>query len=709
VNLAIRTPRTPEDLLRTTDETLGVLIENLTGTKPRLDVVRQWHLMPPLAPWLTPPFSAESRVLGRCTSYRRGDVDLSRNVAYVDLERVDPRIAADLESGRVNLGELFLDRAIVKHDFRFGTDEEADDFDLVLRSGFSDDEHDRTYVWRKYYASNEHGIAFVVIETLPLFAWEAFLPQRAEATRRSRLSSAEQAASHPSATRYNATVDILERNLREGRGASPYLVTAERTWSYDEVSAGADAAGAGLLDAGLHPGDRLLIALKDRPEFVLTFWGAVKAGLVPVPLAQGLTASDIHFVLADSEARLIVCDDSSAASVREAMQGEEVAALIVGAPPEAPFEAWEDVCARPQGLAAAPTTEDDIALWIYTSGTTGQPKAVMHRHRSIRAGAEHGIGAQVIGLAPSDVVLSVSKMFFAYGLGNSIYQPAAAGASVVLNPHPGYPSFVQGLLDQTEPTVLLAVPAFFAPFTHDPESRLPASVRIAFSAGESLRPALLAAFQERFGIPLLDGLGSTEALHHVTCNRPDDVFSGSAGRPLDGYEIRALDADGVEVPEGDMGELWVRGPTTFAGYWRRPELTSRAYRDGWMRTGDAVRILGGRLFHEGRLDDLMKLGGIWVVPAEIEDVLRTHPDVEDAAVIAVEDDIGVATLLAYVVSPRDDDRLGQEVARHCRGRLASYKIPRTFERVDELPRTVTGKLRRFVLRSGVRGPETDAD
>jgi acyl-coenzyme A synthetase/AMP-(fatty) acid ligase len=297
-----------------------------------------------------------------------------------------------------------------------------------------------------------------------------------------------------------------------------------------------------------------------------------------------------------------------------------------------------------------------------------------------------------------DVVLSVSKMYFAYGLGNSVYLPASAGATVVLNEAPVVPTLVQGLLNRERPTLMFGVPAFFNGFTRLGDAELPRSVRRVVSAGEALSMDLFAAFRERFEIPLLDGLGSTEAMHHVTSNRMDDLVPGSAGRALDGFEVKVLDRDQEPVAEGESGELWVRGPTTFAGYWRRPELTARAFADGWMRTGDLVRVVDGRVYHEGRLDDLIKLGGVWVAPAEIEDVLRMHEAVTDVAVVAVDEEIGIPVLKAFIVAePRDAD-LRKELARLCRQRLASFKVPHVFELVDELPRTPTGKLRRFVLR-----------
>src|SRR5205823_5975714 len=224
-------------------------------------------------------------------------------------------------------------------------------------------------------------------------------------------------------------------------------------------------------------------------------------------------------------------------------------------------------------------------------------------------------------------------------------------------------------------------------FAREPDTELPSSVRMALSAGEALAIELFELFQRRFGLPLLDGLGSTEALHHVTCNRPDDIVLGSVGPPLDGYEVQALDRDRQPVPEGESGELWLRGPTTFAGYWRRPELTARAYLGDWVRTGDMVRITDGRVFRHGRLDDLIKVGGVWMAPVEVEDVLRGHPDVIDAAVVATDDREGVPVLRAFVVSRRKDADLGKELKRLCRRRLATFKVPKFYEMVDELPRT----------------------
>lgn len=441
----------------------------------------------------------------------------------------------------------------------------------------------------------------------------------------------------------------------------------------------------------------MIIGVRDSAEFVISFWGAMKAGLVPVPLAQGLAVSDLRFILSDSQAAVVISDSSSIASVLPAVNGTQAQCLFVGKDRVEGSKSWDEVCGPPQRLPPAPTTEEDIALWLYTSGTTGLPKAVMHRHRHLKD-APKGLAKQIVGMEGNDVILSVSRMFFAYGLGNSVYLPASVGASVIVNDGPSIPARVADVLTKREPTVLFGVPAFFDGFTRLGTARLPPSVRLVLTAGEALPVQLFDGFLQRFGLPLLDGLGSTEALHHVTSNRMDEVVRGSTGRALEGYEVEVLDRDDQPVREGQSGELWVKGPTVFAGYWRRPELTARVQNGPWIRTGDQVRMIDGALFYEGRLDDLIKLGGIWVAPVEVEEVLRSHPDVTDAAVVAAHKGEGVPVLRASIVSKGRDEAFSSELLRLCRSRLASFKVPQEFDFVDELPRTPSGKLRRFALR-----------
>jgi benzoate-CoA ligase family protein len=503
---------------------------------------------------------------------------------------------------------------------------------------------------------------------------------------------ADEAAGQP----YNAAVDLLERNLAPGRADRPYLLFGGRAWAYGEVAAAADGAGAGLLDLGVDPGDRVLLALRDRPEFVAAFWGALKAGLIPVPVAQGLAPPTLRFILSDSAARAVVCDPASAGTVSAVVGPGSTPVILAGGPLGPGMLTWEQVCGRPAVLKPAPTLTDDIAVWLYTSGTTGKPKAAMHRHRHLRDGVA-GLSRQVMELGPDDVVLSTSKMFFSYGLGNSVYLSAAAGAAAVIDDAPAVPARAQGLIDRWSPTLMLGVPAFFAQFTALPSAFLPASVRMAISAGEALPVDLFERFRSRFGLSLLDGLGSTEAFHHVTSNRPDDIMPGSVGRPLEGWTAKVLDENQEPIGEGVPGELWISGPTTFVGYWGRPDLTARAYRGRWMRTGDLVRMVEGRIFHLGRVDDLIKVGGVWVAPAEIEAVLRSHPQVEDAAAVASRDVAGLPRVRAFVVTDHAGANLAGELDRLCRKQLDAHKVPRIVF-LDQLPRTPSGKVQRYLLR-----------
>jgi benzoate-CoA ligase family protein len=499
----------------------------------------------------------------------------------------------------------------------------------------------------------------------------------------------------PPSQHYNATVDLLERNLVSGKGGRPYLLTDSKAISFDEVAAAADSIGAGLLGLGLERGDRVLVLTQDCPELVCTFWGAMKAGVVPVLVSPGLSAADVRFIVKDSKARALVFD-SSTERFLSAIDLVGITLLSLHAAALAGARRWGEVVGH-ERLAAAPTRPEDTAFWLYTSGTTGTPKAVLHPHRNLRA-APDGLSRQVIGLGTGDIVLSASRMSFAYGLGNSVYLPAAAGASVVVDNFPVSPSSIQRLIDRYSPTILFGVSSFYSGYVQLPEANLTPSVRQAHSAGEALSTDLFQRFKDRFGRPLLDGLGSTEMMHHVTANRVEDAMPGSAGRPLNGFEIEVRDPEGRALGEGASGELWLRGPTISSGYWNRPELTARNFVDSWLRTGDRVQVRDGRLYHQGRFDDLMKLGGIWVAPGEIEGILRAHPDVTDAAVVLTNNDAGLPVLKAFVRSARADVGLHVELAAGCRARLASFKVPRAFETVSDLPRTPTGKLWRFELR-----------
>ena len=508
----------------------------------------------------------------------------------------------------------------------------------------------------------------------------------------------------PHAGHYNATVDLLEWNLDEHRD-HPYLITSSNTFSYAEVVERARTFGAGLLDRGLAHGDRVLILTKDCVELVCTFWGAIRAGLVAVPISPAMMPAELRGVVDDSRAKAVVFDPGSerlvaAAKVSEVLCIATEPSSIAGAIP------WPDVAGAPERLRDVATCTSDIAFWLYTSGTTGTPKGVMHSHGNLQA-SRNGQAKQVLGMGPGDVILSVSRMHFSYGLGNSVFVPAAVGASVIVNTAPAIPAALQALIDVYAPTLLYGVASFWAGYVALPAANTGPRMRAAISGGEVLRPDVFERFRARFDVPLLDSLGSTEAMYHVASNRLDDMVPGSVGRPLRGFEAQIRDSDGHAVI-GQRGELWLRGPHMFVGYWNRPDLTARTLVDGWLRTGDTARIVDDRIYHEGRVDDLMKLGGNWVAPREIEQEIAAHPDVADVAVAIVDNDTGVPILKAFVRSRRHDPELSRELFDACSARLAAYKVPRAFEIVAEFPRTATGKLKRYLLRSGAVLPEGSA-
>jgi benzoate-CoA ligase len=460
---------------------------------------------------------------------------------------------------------------------------------------------------------------------------------------------------------YNATVDLLERNLVGGHATRTYLSTRDRDFSYAEVAELADAAGAGLRDLGLGAGDRVLLVCDDCVPLVAMFWGAMKAGCVPVPLAPILGAAELATIARDGGAKAVLFDAASERAV--ANLGLLLIAVDETSLPAVRFDSL-------QGRLPTPaTTADDLAFGLYTSGTTGAPKAVWHRHRSLRA-ARSGFAAQVLDLGFDDIVLSVSPMYFAYGLGNSVYLPAAFGAQVVVRDFVPTATGIAALIAERRVTQLFSVPSFYVRLLAEPGWAAP-SLRRAISAGEALPASTYERFLARFSLPLLDGLGCTESMHHFTSNRPDDHRAGCAGRPLDGYEV-----------EIRAGELYVRGPTI----------------DDWLRTGDLAEIVDGRVRHMGRADDLFKLSGMWVAPTEIEDVLRSQPGVEDAAVVLVDDERRGPYLKAFVQSRLSAHELQATLTAACQARLPAYKVPRIFESVGDLPRTATGKLRRFALR-----------
>lgn len=441
--------------------------------------------------------------------------------------------------------------------------------------------------------------------------------------------------------------------------------------SYAEVSARQDRAAAALRDRGIGLGDRVALVLRDSPDFIAAFLGAVKVGAIPVPLSILARPDELDRMVRDSGARLVITETT--ASLLGEGRGK---------------------------VTAAGTSSDDMCFWQYSSGTTGGPKAVIHLQERTLAPA-HGHGRHVVGLRSDDRVFSTAKLFFSYGLQSSLVIPLAVGASVVLDPDRFAPERVWDLIGRERPTVLYAVPGAYAALLDRAEAGTGAdvaSLRCCISAGEALPAAVAERWRRRFGLTILDGMGSTEIGYIAISNTSADVTPGSSGVPVPGYQARVVGADGRDVAPGDAGTLWVRGPSTAQGYHERPERTRSTFRDGWVVTGDRYRVLDGHYLHLGRDDDMLRVGAQWVSPVEVEAVLAAHPGVLEGAVVGRTDRDGLVRPCAYVVARDGSAELVAELLELCAQRLPGHQRPRWVELVPELPKTSTGKVQRFRLR-----------
>ena len=492
---------------------------------------------------------------------------------------------------------------------------------------------------------------------------------------------------------YNAAVDLIGRNLAPGRAAKVAYIDDAGSCTYAELAELVDRAANALRSLGIGREQRIAIAMLDSADWVAVFLGAIKAGIVPVALNTLLTAADYEYQLKDSDAQALFVSDPLLKNFNTNLKH------VI------PQSQLKDLLQKQKPTAeAAPTTRDDIAFWLYSSGSTGAPKGTVHLHSHLILTAEL-YARPVLGIRASDVVFSAAKLFFAYGLGNAMTFPLAVGATTVLMAERPTPDAVFNRLIEKKPTIFYGVPTLYAAMLASPNfpDRKNLGLRVCTSAGEALPAEIGKRWTERTGTELLDGIGSTEMLHIFLSNYPGDVRPGTTGKPVPGYTLRLVDDGGnIVTKPGELGELQISGPTSAIMYWNQREKTKNTFQGPWTRSGDKYSMdEQGYFAYGGRSDDMLKVGGIYVSPVEVEAAIITHEAVLEAAVVGAEDESKLVKPKAYVVLKAGyvaNEKLKAVLQQHVKDRLAPYKYPRWIEFLDELPKTATGKIQRFKLR-----------
>jgi benzoate-CoA ligase family protein len=497
---------------------------------------------------------------------------------------------------------------------------------------------------------------------------------------------------------YNACSDLLDRHVAGGAGNRPAVITQGRTVTYAELLDSVQRATAGLAGMGIQPEQRVAMVMLDSIEFYEVFLGAMRLGAVPVPMNPLLPGRDLGAIVSSSRARVLVISPERRGEIPAvAASAPELQAIVVPGSAE-----WEALLAGDRMDTPTATWDESPGFWLCTSGSTGAPKLAMHRQIDLRATADT-YGTQVLGVRPDDRCYSVGPMFHAYGLGNSLTFPFAIGAAAIVEPtRPPTPALVGETVRTHRPTLFFCIPTFYAALlASDLPDNTFASVRYGVSAAEPLPADIFRRFRDRFGVEILDGIGSTELAHIFISNRPGQIRPGTSGTPVPGYDVALLDDSGAPVPADGAGHLYAGGESMATGYWCSTDSTRACFQGVRMRTGDMYsRSADGCYTYLGRSDDMLKVGGEWVSPAEVEATLISHTSVLEVAVVGERDDLGVQRPVAYLVAA---DGMTIDLAALealCKAELAGYKRPRRYQVVAALPKTATGKIQRYKLRAG---------
>ncbi len=505
-------------------------------------------------------------------------------------------------------------------------------------------------------------------------------------------------------TRFNFAEHLFA--LNRGRAARTAYIDDRGALSYGQLEERARRLAAALKAAGIRREERVLLLMLDGNDWPVSFLGCLYAGIVPVAVNTLLTPDDYAYMLDHSRAQAVLVSGALLPTRQEAMArgGHEVQAMLVSQPtgplPDNAQE-FDAALAAAEPLASPVTTaSDDPGFWLYSSGSTGKPKGTVHTHANLWWTAEL-YGKPVLGLTEDDVCFSAAKMYFAYGLGNALTFPLSVGATVVLMAERPTPDATFRRWVEHKPTVFFGAPTGFAGMLASPKlpAREAVALRMCSSAGEALPGEIAQRFKAQFGCEIIDGIGSTEMLHIFISNRPGDIRYGTTGKPVDGYEVELRGEDGRPVPDGEVGDLYIRGPSSALMYWTNREKSRETFQGGWTKSGDKyTRDADGYFTYAGRSDDMLKVSGIYVSPFEVEATLMQHPSVLEAAVIGKEDAEGLTKTKAFVVLKDGAAASEEELKAFVKERLAPYKYPRFLEFVSELPKTATGKIQRFRLR-----------